>query len=92
MITAWWSEIWSNQRRISTMFLEHLRMGVPVGQVTLIYFWSAWHVYSIFDWYIWKIWYIFGILLSEGFVEPVNQTIFYIAKRKQRNHGNVEAM
>jgi len=29
----------------------------------------------------------FGIFLSEGLTETVNQLISYIAKRKQRNHG-----
>jgi len=42
-------------------------------------------VYNFLIWYIRKTWYIFGIFLSEGLVEILQQFIWFITKRKQRN-------
>jgi len=42
-------------------------------------------VFKFVIWYIRKIWYIFGISLSEGLVKIINQFIWLITKRKQRN-------
>jgi len=42
-------------------------------------------VYKFLIWFISKIWYIFGIFLSEGLLEILNQFIRFITKRKQRN-------
>jgi len=46
---------------------------------------SKYLVYNFLIWYIWKIWYIFGVFLSEGLVEILNQFIWVSTKRKQTN-------
>ena len=51
---------------------------------------SKYLVYHFLIWYIGKIWYIFGIFLSEGLIEILNQFIWFTTKRKQRN--GVEAI
>jgi len=35
--------------------------------------------------YKFLIWYVFGIFLSDGLVEILNQFIWFITRRKQRN-------
>ena len=47
-------------------------------------------VYKFLIWYIWKTWYIFGIFLTEGLVEGLNQCICYLTKWKQRKRNVVK--
>jgi len=46
---------------------------------------SKYLAYNFLIWYISQIWYIFGLFLSEGVFEILNQFIWFVTKRKQKN-------
>ena len=73
-----------------------LRVGGSVAKWYYIYtkfenfgIFSKRLVYKFLIWYICKICYIFVIFLSHGIVEILNQFIWFITKRKQRNRKQV---